>query len=394
MSNDPSTDDALLARLNALKKSSVSFDNTFSSSTGTTTPKANAPDDLAARFARLGSASPSSSPIPSQTTSTSKSDVPIIAPGAPSYLEGIAEGVGGGSTEVNEEDERSLEDLMAELGLGSEQSQEWDIGKEDEKDVRGLLRDIKTILPEVQKSMKIDKDEESRRREGSREKEGLTDWENIEVNIGDAGVRVEREDQRSEPADGEDAEKKNTEDEEADDIVARVMAELEISKKYDPPSPPEDDKGSDSGDLKADEKKDEDDEELSLPSAPTSLPQDDLDRTQAIEDALTARLAALASASPSQTDSLGLPSAPSFSPTKKPPKIQSNIAKKLDDEIETWCIICNDDATLRCLGCDGDLYCRKCWMEGHRGESAGYEERRHRAVEFVKDGKRKKQAAV
>ncbi|KAF2442301.1 hypothetical protein P171DRAFT_65225 [Karstenula rhodostoma CBS 690.94] len=385
---DPHTgDDALLARLNALKKSSVSFENPSSSSSA---PKTHVPDDLAARFARLGSASPSSSPRTSRTSSSAEDKdkgAPAISPGAPSYLEGIAEGIGGGGIEMNIEDGRSLEELLGELGP----REDWDIDHEDEKDVGKLLRDIKTILPEVQKS----------RKQEQKEKEGLTDWENVEVDVGTDGVKVGREEQDEEQAEYGETGKKRSEDDEADDIIARVMAELEISKKYNPLSPPpEDDNDSDSGDHKAKEQKDkpqssvENNNELSLPSAPSSFPQDDLDRTQAIEDALTARLAALSSPSTSQTDALGLPSAPSFSPAKKPPNIQSSLAKKLDDEIETWCIICSDNATLRCLGCDGDLYCRKCWMEGHRGESAGFEERRHRAVEFVKGGKRKKEAAV
>jgi hypothetical protein len=60
------------------------------------------------------------------------------------------------------------------------------------------------------------------------------------------------------------------------------------------------------------------------------------------------------------------------------------------DDDETWCIICCDDATMKCLGCDGDLYCGNCWKEGHRGEDAGMEERRHKAVLYQKPRKKKK----
>ncbi|ORY21460.1 hypothetical protein BCR39DRAFT_601282 [Naematelia encephala] len=36
-----------------------------------------------------------------------------------------------------------------------------------------------------------------------------------------------------------------------------------------------------------------------------------------------------------------------------------------DDDLDSWCCICNKDATLVCLGCDGDNYCNECWAEGH-----------------------------
>ncbi|KAJ1307362.1 hypothetical protein OPQ81_001467 [Rhizoctonia solani] len=40
---------------------------------------------------------------------------------------------------------------------------------------------------------------------------------------------------------------------------------------------------------------------------------------------------------------------------------------KRDDDPDSWCCICNADATLQCVGesCDGDLYCNNCFAEGH-----------------------------
>lgn len=386
---DPSSpDDDLLARLNALKKSSVSLDTTYSSSV-TRSPKPT--DDLASRFARLGSASPSGSPQASRTTSTNNA----IAPGAPTYLEGVAQGLGGGSVEFNEEDEKSLEELLGELNGAVGDRKVWDMSRKEQGDVGKLLKDMRTILPELQNNQS--EDARQQKPPGVKGKdEGLTDWENVEFDVGSGSVGPKRDEEDDGKSDDEDIEKKSqTLETEADDIIARIMAELEISKKYDPPSPPPpySDRDPEPSNTNKSSEGNADDNSLSLPSAPTTLkePTDSLDETLAFEDAFTARLAALAGP---KTDSLGLPSAPSFAPSAKPPKVQSSYQQKLDEEIDTWCIICQDDATLKCIGCDGDLYCRNCWMEGHKGESAGFEERNHRAVEFVKGGDKKKRLAA
>lgn len=390
-----STDDDLLARLNALKKSSVSFSTNQSSSLASSGPSKST-DDLAARFARLGSASPSNSQQPFRTTSTSNAGAPIAAPGASSYLEGIAQGVGGGNVEFNEEDEKTLEELLGELNGAVGDRKGWDVTRQEQQDVGKLLQDMKKILPEVVNSRAQDS-KSTAAKGGQGNKEELTDWESIEVNVGSGRVTTGQDNTSDHDEDDDNEEgKKKTEDDEADDVIARVMAELEISKKYDPPSPPPEDDSSDAGDygsksqanaIKGNE--DTSGDGFSLPSAPSGLREDDFARTQALEDAFTARLAALASPTP-QTDSLGMPSAPSFAPQKKP-AVSSNLQKRIDDEVETWCIICQDDATLKCIGCDGDLYCQNCWMEGHRGESAGFEERRHKAVLYAK---KKQQAAA
>uniref|UniRef100_A0A182STN6 Uncharacterized protein n=1 Tax=Anopheles maculatus TaxID=74869 RepID=A0A182STN6_9DIPT len=47
-----------------------------------------------------------------------------------------------------------------------------------------------------------------------------------------------------------------------------------------------------------------------------------------------------------------------------------------------WCTICNEDAVLRCRGCDNDLYCRGCYKEFHYDEDP----KEHQTVPF-KGGK-------
>ena len=45
-----------------------------------------------------------------------------------------------------------------------------------------------------------------------------------------------------------------------------------------------------------------------------------------------------------------------------------------------WCCICNNDASVRCFGCDGDLYCKRCFAEGHDN----FDLRDHPTTKFTK----------
>uniref|UniRef100_A0A182R674 FYVE-type domain-containing protein n=1 Tax=Anopheles funestus TaxID=62324 RepID=A0A182R674_ANOFN len=60
------------------------------------------------------------------------------------------------------------------------------------------------------------------------------------------------------------------------------------------------------------------------------------------------------------------------------PSVPSNSEEELP-----WCTICNEDATIRCRGCDNDLYCRACYKEFHYDEDP----REHPTVPFKGGGK-------
>ncbi|KAJ2992984.1 hypothetical protein NUW58_g1984 [Xylaria curta] len=61
------------------------------------------------------------------------------------------------------------------------------------------------------------------------------------------------------------------------------------------------------------------------------------------------------------------------------PWIASPSYRSSDEDQRTWCVVCLEDGTVHCLGCDAgdDVYCARCWKEMHVGPRAGYDERGH-----------------
>ena len=195
------------------------------------------------------------------------------------------------------------------------------------------------------------------------------------------------------PAGESDAEKSADEDEdedrdleaearEAEEILARLLDEAHLEEKEETDSQPQPPPQS-TNPPRPDPTTSND--PLTLPSTPSTLldPPDPPDpETLAFTTSITARMAALQNPT---TDALGMPSAPSTAPVSPPRRGTSKPAP----EPATACVICYDNATVLCRGCEdnfGDaeeaLYCAKCWKEGHLGADAGAEERAHEWIKF------------
>lgn len=109
-------------------------------------------------------------------------------------------------------------------------------------------------------------------------------------------------------------------------------------------------------------------------------------RSLDFENDIATRMAALKGlGAGTDTDAFGLPSAPTFQPEDRPLRTVYRRPGYTDEDQKTWCVVCLEDATVRCQGCDGDVYCARCWREMHVGPAAGFDERGHKWAKFERD---------
>ena len=292
------TDEALLARLHALKSSNVSFDK---SATHQENPDS---DDLEARFRAFGIS-------PSATESSTVPKVDHI-----------------------DESEQSIEELLSELGP----EDQWHVEHDESVQVRELIREAQEAV--LHSKAGEDHDGDARPTLGDQ-----TPREDLSDRVGNDAAK------------GPKRSIDEVDDKEAAAIIQQLLDEskheeletatAEPNRSEERPSPQE------TSSL------------LELPSAPDDLPSSPPQE-------------------PDIVDALALPSVPTAAPQRKSLATKSKLPKYTDEQIDTWCIICNDNATVRCLGCDGDLYCANCWKEGHVGPGVGMEERTHRWVKYIR----------
>lgn len=175
--------------------------------------------------------------------------------------------------------------------------------------------------------------------------------------------------------DSGDESRQEQESREADDIIAQLLEDIELEHK-NAPGPAE----ANVDDMRANMQavaSAQGEQTIILPSVPSRDPVSAMKAEATggnsldFESDIAARMAALKGLGSSGADALELPSAPTSAVGKRSAPLPA------PDIVEYWCVICQDDATVLCHGCDEILYCARCWKEGHLGEGVGWEERGH-----------------
>lgn len=286
MANEPSDDDdALLARLNKLNQSNVSFgpSNSLSASAGASELD-ETPEDLIARFERLNGRKF----VNDHNQATSLNTIHDDESGIPSP---------------------TIEELLGQQGP----EEQYTLSYTDLKEADELLAEAKRTL--------LDGDTPDQRTERER-------------SVGSLSRSLRQSTHAIKPEQDEEAE--------AEASLQQILDEVELERQQEP-VPTGTSSQSDR-----------------MPAHPTLAPPDSF-----------ASLV-FPSTPDSPLPSLALPSVPTAAPKPK-----SNPPGFSDQDIESWCIICCANATVKCFGCDGDLYCWGCWREGHIGEDVGLEEKSH-----------------
>lgn len=305
----------------------------------------------------------------------------------------------GGRGYSDEEEDKALDEIFDSLILDDDHWSVSEDGADDSKRVEDLLARLKEgheaqapspgrTPNDIEERGHDDDDDDSEGEEMSRQVENVLSRTKDELKLqgyseptepGEAHEPTGSNTANTSDADTGPTEKKPEDTQATTDTELALPAVPQTPTREEPPLP----------DLPTTPRDKDDGDALTLPAVPSIL-QDPVPASKAsdpFEASIEARLAALKGPghNPVRTDDFGLPSAPTFQPEDRP---VAGIARRprpggfTDDDQKTWCIVCLEDATVRCMGCDGDVYCARCWREMHVGPQAGYDERGHRWEKF------------
>ncbi|KAI0007628.1 hypothetical protein F4779DRAFT_591196 [Xylariaceae sp. FL0662B] len=395
MADAAGPDKSLLERLNALKPSTVSLDPSSKSVPASTIEPAkplSREDALSERLKSLrdqsstGSVATSNSHVNREDgdnialSSTMRSAQPHTSPKG-----SLDTGIGAPKVPTDytpddidpllHTDDQTLEELLADL----ESDQQWlnEVAAEEEEHQR-----VSALLEELGKDSKAEPNRESN--------ETIKVDHDVDESSSDdsEGDRMTRE---------------------ADSILTQVDDETEWEKANEPPQPEHASPSpaheanpkspGDAANQPLTSKGASESDPFSLPTVPSDL-QDQADLSESSQEEadfeafMASRMAALKVSTPpgptlpsaptTEVDALGLPVVPTFAPADRPAPGLVKRVGYTDEDQKTWCIVCLEDGAIRCLGCDGDVYCARCWKEMHVGPRAGYDERGHRWETFTK----------
>ncbi|KAK8104280.1 Abscission/NoCut checkpoint regulator [Apiospora kogelbergensis] len=385
MDGPGSSDKSLLDRLNALKPTTVNLDKSATPITATPSDQPTSKEDaLSERLKSLrgqaatqsahqpdtagpGAELPGPAPHPSSGSSVAQpqldhtslsKDVAGPDPSSETTLKGAAQG----TQDVEyllDTDDQTLEELLADLGSDEQWLEDMatEYANDEHQRISAMLEDLGKPRAEDQGS-----------------------------------TNSQHEETEDDDSDGEPMAR------EANHVLAKAQDEVDWEKLNAPDS---ESQGSES------QKKPAPDattlgtsnaDPFDLPKVPNDL-QDppevpELPHNDDFEAEIASRMAALKglggqdsslpSAPSSSIDDLGLPGVPTFSPEDRPVKGVYKRYGYTDEDQKSWCTVCLEDGAIRCIDCDDDIYCARCWKEMHVGLQAHYEDRGHRWEKYVK----------
>ncbi|KAH7027626.1 uncharacterized protein B0I36DRAFT_364805 [Microdochium trichocladiopsis] len=414
------SDKALLDRLNALKPTNVTLDSSSSTSItpASTIERVKPPsredalsDRLKSLRSQIGAESEASTITKKDSGSQPLHTAKNAAPTKDAPLQPPSSGKGTTITSTT----TSVASAPAPTGVANADDDDDDplLSMTDDQTLEDLLADLESDQQWVEEVAAAEEQEQHRKamallEELSPGKDGAAVADDDGDDDGDGDSEHAASKVRTAKKDGDESDSDNSDGDamarEADDLIARAMDEIELERKNGVvPSPGyEGDPAvmKDTATLSNDTSNNKDEDfAASIASRMAALNVSTPSASHHPQHKTQSNTTSLPSVPATEPDPFAalLPSAPTFSPQDPAakPAVVTGVLRRTarrggaytDEDQKSWCTVCLDDATIRCLGCDddgagGNVYCERCWREMHVGPMAGFDDLGHKWEKF------------